>query len=116
MQETYKLPQGKITISECNKNMSVGSLELNPGQELTKHNRPVNEMLTQLSGTSVMKLFDGDMLIKEVKLKENNTLEIPANQYHIHSNPNKNPSITKWQFQGDIVEIIENIRNSFERI
>ncbi len=116
MTEIYKLPQGKITIGFCDEGVSVGMLELSPGQELAKHNRPVDEELVQVYGSCVMKLFDGDRLIKEVTLNEGDKLVIPANQFHIHSNPTNDRSITLWKFEGDIVEIIENIRNSFERV
>ena len=62
-----------------------------------------------------MKLFEGEN-IKEVVLKEGESLVIPANRFHIHSNPNNEKSITLWKFEGNVVEIIENIREGFERI
>lgn len=116
MIEIYELPQGKITISFCNKNLSVGLLELKPKQELAKHNRPVNEELVQIVGSSTIKLFDGDKIIKEVVIKENEKFVIPANQYHIHANSSNKKSITLWQFEGNIVEIIEKIRKNFKKI
>jgi quercetin dioxygenase-like cupin family protein len=116
MTEIYKIPQGKLIISFCNENISIGLLELNPNQELQKHNRPVNEELVQIHGTSVMKLFDGDNMIKEITLKEGERLVIPANQFHIHSNKTENKSITLWKFEGNITEIIENIRNNFKKV
>lgn len=116
MSEIYKLPQGKMIISFSDENLSIGLLELNPNQELSKHTRPVNEELVQICGSCIIKLFDKDESIKEVTLNEGEKLEIPANQFHIHSNPFNEESITLWKFEGDIVEIIEDIRNSFEKI
>lgn len=116
MTEIYQLPQGKITISFCDKNLSLGLLDLDPNQELAKHNRAVDEELVQVHGSCVMKLFDGDELVKEVTIHEGEKLLIPANQFHIHSNPTNNNSITLWKFQGDIVEVINNIRNNFKKI
>mgnify|MGYP001588871260 CR=1 FL=1 len=116
MTEIYELPQGKITISFCDKNLSIGLLELSPNQALEKHNRPVDEELVQIHGSCVMKLFDGDKLVKEVPLNEGEKLEIPANQFHVHSNPTNGKSITLWKFEGNIVDVIENIRNSFKKI
>lgn len=116
MTESYELPQGKITISFCDENLSVGLLELNPSQALSKHNRPVKEELVQIHGTCVMKLLDGNKLIKEVTLKTGEKLELPVNQFHIHSNPTDRKSITLWKFEGDIIEVIENIRKSFKKI
>lgn len=115
MIEVYELPQGKITISFCNKNLSVGLLELTPNQELEKHNRPVDEELAQIHGSSTIKLFENHELVKEVVLSEGEKLIISANQSHIHSNPTNKKSITLWQFEGNIVDIIENIRKSFKK-
>ena len=58
MTEIYELPQGKITISFCDENLSIGLLELNPNQALAKHNRQAAEELVQVYGSCVMKLFD----------------------------------------------------------
>lgn len=116
MTEIYELPQGKITIGFCDENLSIGLLELNPNQELSKHNRPVAEELVQIHGTCVMKLFDGDKLVKEVSLNEGEKLEVPANQFHIHSNPTNKKSITLWKFEGNIAGVIENVRDNFKKI
>jgi quercetin dioxygenase-like cupin family protein len=116
MTEIYKLPQGKITVSFCDENLSIGLLDLNPRQALAKHNRPVNEELVQICGSCVIKVFDGDRRLKKVVLSEGEKLVIPAHQFHIHSNPTDRKSITLWKFEGNIVDVIENIRNSFEKI
>ena len=116
MTEIYKLPQGRIVVSFYDKNLSIGLLELEPRQKLSKHNRPVDEELVQISGTSVIKLFDSDKLIKETVLKENERLLVPANKLHIHANPTNRKSITLWVFEGDIVEVIENIRSKFKKV
>ena len=94
----------------------MGLLELNPYQELTKHNRPVREELIQICGTSKIKLFDGEGLEKEVVLHEGKKIVIPARQYHIHSNQENERSITLWQFEGDIVDVIKNIKKSCKRV
>jgi len=116
MTEIYELPQGKIIIGFCDENLSIGLLELNPNQALTKHNRPVTEELVQVYGTCTMKLFNNNKLVKEVTLNEGEELEIPANQFHVHSNPTNKKSITLWKFEGNIVDVIENIRNTFKKI
>lgn len=116
MTEVYELPQGKITISFSDKKLSVGLLELNPDQEYPKHNRPVKEELFQIYGSCVMKLFNEDKLVKEVTLNKGEKLEIPENQFHIHSNPTHETSITLWKFEGDITEIIEIIRSDNKKI
>ena len=116
MTEIYRLPQGSITVIHYDSNFSIGLLELNPNKKLPKHNRPADEELVQIFGTSTMKLFDGNNLVKEVVLKEGERLIIPANQFHVHSNPTNKKSITSWKFNGDIVNIIENIKQNFKQI
>jgi gentisate 1,2-dioxygenase len=55
-------------------------------------------------------------LIQEVTLNENDTFTIPANQFHIHSNPTDEISVTMWKFEGDISEVIKKIREENEKI
>jgi quercetin dioxygenase-like cupin family protein len=116
MTEIYQLPQGRITISFCDKNLSIGLLDLDPNQALSKHNRPVDEELVQIYGASTIKLFDEDKLIKEVVLNEGEKLLVPANQFHIHANATNERSVTLWKFKDDIVEVIENIRGKFKKV
>ena len=116
MFEIYKLPQGKIVISYSDKHLSIGLLQLKPHHELTKHNRPVTEQLVQVEGTCIMKLFEGDTLVQEVTLHENEALTIPAHQYHMHTNPTNNISVTLWKFEGDIAEVLTIIRNTNPKI
>lgn len=115
MTEIYELPQGKITIGFSDKNLSIGLLELNSRQEIQKHNRPIKELLVQVYGTALIKLFDGKRLAKSITLKEGEKLEIAANQFHIHSNPTNHKSITLWKFEGDITKVIDSIRSEFGR-
>lgn len=117
MIEAYTNQQGaKIYVSFSDSLLSVGSLVLNSHCALPKHNRPVTEQLRQIEGECVMKLFDGDTLIQEIRMKEGDSLLIPANQFHIHSNPTTDTSITLWEFEGDITGVIENIRTTFQKI
>ena len=116
MFEIHKLPQGKIVFSCVTKELSIGALSLNPNQELPKHNRPVIEQLVQVVGTCVMKLFNEENLVQEVTLRENDTLIIPANQFHIHTNPTDGVSVTMWKFEGDITQVIREIRNNNQKL
>ena len=109
--DTYKIEQGNIMIAFSDKNLSVGTLTINSKQELSKHNRPVLESLYQIKAKCVMKLFDKDENVKEVILNEGESIDIPPEQYHIHSNPYDETSITFWKANGDITQIIEDIRN-----
>ncbi len=110
--ELYNIPQGKIMIAFSDKNLSVGTLEINPKQEISKHNRPVLESLFQIKGQCVMKLVEDDGSIKEVILNEGDSLDIPLEKYHLHTNPFDEVSITFWKASGDITNIIESIRSS----
>jgi quercetin dioxygenase-like cupin family protein len=114
--EIYELPQGKIAIISSDERLSIGLLELNPKQELPKHNRPVKEALLQVSGSCAMKLFKDSDSVEEVTLKEGKSLEIPANQFHIHSNPTNDKALTLWKFEGNITEIIKDIGDKFKKV
>jgi mannose-6-phosphate isomerase-like protein (cupin superfamily) len=116
MYELYKLPQGKIVFAQSSKELNIGALYLNPQQALAKHNRSVTEQLIQVVGSCVMKLFDGDTLVKEVTLHENDTLTIPANQFHMHTNPTDQLSVTIWKFEGDISEVLQGIRDNNKKL
>ena len=112
--EKYDLSQGNIMIAFSDKNVSVGTLEIEPNKELARHNRPALESLFQLKGKCMMKLFEEDGSIKEVILSEGDSIDIPPLTFHIHSNPYNQNSITFWKATGDITEIIDNIRKSSE--
>jgi len=112
--EPIRIPQGVIYLGPSSTKRSVGYLRLLPNQQLDRHNRPVDEKLSQVKGSCVMELYDGEELSEEKKLNEGDELLIPANQYHKHTNPFDKESVTFWQFDGDITEIVENIRGSVE--
>jgi len=110
--ELYKIPQGRIMIAFSDKNLSVGTLELNPKTELSKHNRPVLESLHQLNGKCVIQLFDKQDNSKEIILIKGESIDIEPEQFHIHSNPFNEKSTTFWKASGDISKIIEEIRTN----
>ncbi len=108
--ERYAIPEGSIMIAFSDQHVSVGYLEINPRQELAKHNRPALESLFQIQGRCAMRLFEDDGSIKEVVLEEGMSIDISPLTFHIHSNPYEEKSITFWKATGDIREIIEKIR------
>lgn len=112
----YDLPDGVITVSYCDEDMSVGTLTLEPRKELDRHNRPVDEQLLQIKGKGGLRIFEENGEEKEVIFEEGDTFEIPANQDHQHINPSDEESIVMWKFEGDITEIIQDIRDEFEEV
>lgn len=111
--EIIKFSHGELVIAKSGKNFSTGLLHLRPKSSLEKHNRPVDEQLVQIYEASVIKLYDGEGY-QEVELKEGDDLLIPANQYHMHTNPTDSDSITAWRFDGDITEIIQKQREKLK--
>ena len=101
-------------IAFSDKNLSVGTMEIKPNKELAKHSRPVWESLYQIKGKCIIKLFKKDGLTKEIILNEGESIDIPPLKSHIHSNPFNQNSITFWRANGDITEIIDNIRKNSE--
>ena len=111
--ELYNIPQGKIGIAYSGEDFSTGYLELEPGTELAKHNRPVLEQLMQIKGIGKIIVFEGENQ-KEVIMNVGDKLDIPPEQYHIHANRGTESSITLWKANGDITEIIDAIRKNSE--
>ena len=112
MAEIYEIPQGKIVVAHSGKKLSVGLLVLKSNQELDKHKRPVMEQLTQIKGKCKIRLMEGEELVDQVILKEGDQLEIPSSQFHVHSNPFDEESVTLWKFEGNIAEVIDGIRKN----
>ncbi|MFB6294933.1 MAG: cupin domain-containing protein [Candidatus Nanohaloarchaea archaeon] len=112
--EAYRFPEGVISIAACDAEQCIGTLTLHPEESLERHNRPVDEQLLQLHGTSEMELYSGDELEETVELTPGDTLTIPAGKYHAHTNPGGERSVTVWRFDGDIRGIIEDIREDNE--
>ncbi len=113
--EAYRLSQGKIFIGHSDKNLSAGYLELNPHQELPKHKRPVDEELIQIEGMSIVRIFRSHS-VGEIILPPAHTTTIPANRPHIHANRTDKKSLTYWRFDGDVTEIINNIRKWYPKV
>jgi quercetin dioxygenase-like cupin family protein len=112
--EKYNIPQGNIMIAFSDKSLSIGTIEIRPGQELKKHNRPVLESLYQLEGACLMKIYESERKVIEKVLKPGDSINIESKKYHIHSNPFNKNSITLWKANGDITEIIKDIRKNSE--
>lgn len=110
--EKYKIPEGYIMIAHSDHNLSMGILEIDPNKELSKHNRPVLESLYQIKGKCVMGISNNSAEFDKTVLKEGQSLDIPKQTFHIHSNPFQEKSITLWRANGDITKIINNIRKN----
>lgn len=106
--QKIKIDQGFFYLGPSNKEKSVGYLELNPKTSLAWTTGI--EKLTQITGSCSMIVYSLDK-DKIVKLNEKDKLEIkPAGTWHIHCNPYNKNSLTYWDFDGDIRNIIEAIR------
>jgi quercetin dioxygenase-like cupin family protein len=105
------LPQGAIYLGSSDENKSVGYLELNPHTSLTLHNRPAVENITQVKNKCEVVVFWDKEHVNI--LNEGDTLSIrPAGIWHIHVNPYDEVSLTYWDFDGDIRELVNSIKNS----
>lgn len=107
--EKIEIPQGEIYLGKSTKEQSVGYLKLNPRESLTFHHRPAIEKLTQVKGKCDMLVYDEDKG-KIITLNEGDKLVIsPEGTWHIHANPYNKPSLTYFDFEGDVTDIIEEI-------
>lgn len=110
--QKIELPQGAIYLGPSDEKQSVGYLELKPQTSLALHNRPAIENLVQVEGKSSLVIYDDDQgRIVTLNKGDEYTIE-PENTYHIHANPYDEVCLQYWDFDGDITEIIEAIRNS----
>ncbi len=112
--EAITLSEGTIFLGPSDSKQSIGFLRLLPHSALAKHNRPVAEWLVQVEGESTIVLYEEDIEIQKVQLKRGNTLLISANQFHQHINISNEESLTSWRFNGDIINIIDAIKNQNE--
>jgi len=111
--QKIKIEQGAFYLGESNKEESVGYLELKPHTSLPIHNRVGGiENLIQVDGNCVMIVFDTPSGTN-YKLNKGDKLQIePEEVWHIHSNPFDTTSITYWNFEGDIRNVVEKIRKT----
>lgn len=115
--EAYRFDEGMITVACCNSDLSIGTLTLRGNESLERHSRPVDEELLQVRGTGALRLFDdnGDEE-RTVSLEEGDTFLIPADKQHQHLNPTGEESAVLWKFEGDIRDVIEDIRESCTQV
>lgn len=107
----------KFFFSHSSEKFTTGVMVIAPEKELQKHNRPLAvENLIQISGKCTMKLFNDDTEFTEHILMPGDYLQIPQGVFHIHANPFKTESITLFRAQGDITEIMKNIRETFDKL
>lgn len=113
--QKVKIEQGAFYLGESTEERSVGYLELEPHSSLVLHNRLGGiENLVQVEGRCIMIIFDKEEGTN-YKLKEGDKLKIePEGVWHIHANPFNEHSLTYWNFEGDIREIIKSIRKGAE--
>ncbi|MEW6610052.1 MAG: hypothetical protein AB1352_00270 [Patescibacteria group bacterium] len=105
-----------VYIVSATRARSEGYLELPPGKEMQRHHRPAEERLKQVEGDCVVTIFDtiGEPVVHE--LTRGTELIIPAMMEHVHANPYGKASLTHWQFDGDVMDVIEEQRMFAKRI
>lgn len=107
----------KFFFSHSNSEFTTGVMVIAPNKELPKHNRPLAiENLIQISGQCVIKLFSDDVKFIEHILTPQDYFQISQGAFHIHANPFNQESITFFRAQGDITEVMKNLRNTFNKI
>lgn len=111
--DAYKLDNGVITVAKATQSQSIGTLALNEGAELDRHSRPVDEQLLQIEGTGGVRVFHENSS-EEILLKEGDTYVIPDGQEHQHLNMGDGRSVVIWRFDGDILDVIDDISDDNE--
>jgi quercetin dioxygenase-like cupin family protein len=117
--ELWEDPQTRVRFyfSHSDKQFTTGVMVIPPHTELPKHNRPLAvENLVQVSGSCLMKTFDNTETVTDHKLSIGDSLSMPKGQFHIHANPNDEPSATIFKAVGDITAIVAMVRANFTNI
>lgn len=110
--------QARFCFSHTGKDMTAGVLILKSNTELPKHERPLAfENLLQVSGESRLALLDrhGE-LQTSYTLSPGTSIHLQKGQWHIHSNPYEEESITLFKAEGDISQAVAALRETFTRI
>jgi len=111
--EIIRIPQGKVFIKQTSAGTSEGLLSLDPGQEISGHNKPIFEELEQLRGESIIRIYEETSVIMEKKLMPGDKYTIPMNKTHTHLNPLDSPSVLMWKFHGNAMDIINLLRINY---
>lgn len=112
--DIHQIPEGHIHIVESDKHVSMGYLELNPKVEMQKVMRPLAQEIIQLQGISTVLIFHDGEEPQDVVLHPGDYLRIPAQTYYIHSNQSEeNISLSMWKYEGDVTEMIQEIRAQY---
>jgi len=110
--------QARFCFSHVGKDFSTGVLLLKPDTELPKHNRPhAEENLLQLAGRcQVTLLSESGEVEATYELTAGTSVHMKKGQWHIHANPFGEPSITQFYADGDITEVVDNMRETYTAI
>ena len=112
--DAYKLPEGILYIARSDTFMSMGFIEIDAKKESAKKSSPMAGYFKQSEGSSSFRIFDKNGTIKEINLKKGDVVKIDANHdYIIKSTANE--CIIFWKFNGDVSEMIENMKKQLEK-
>jgi quercetin dioxygenase-like cupin family protein len=118
--EIWESPDGgvRFCFSHSDKQFTTGVLIIKPNVEIPKHNRPLAvENLLQVAGTCTMTLLGENDEIESVhELGPGNNLRMDRGQWHIHANTGEEESVTLFKAEGDITEVISELKKSFNPI
>lgn len=105
-----------LHVISSNRLKSEGYLELPPGKEMPRYHRPIEERLYQVEGESLVTTFDdsGNPILHQ--MSRGSELRIPPGTEHIHANPYGHLSMSRWVFEGDVTEIIAELKREAKKI
>lgn len=63
-----------------------------------------------------MTTFDNNEIETKHILGIGDSLGMPKGQFHVHANPNDEPSATLFKAVGDITTIVATVRKNFKKI
>jgi quercetin dioxygenase-like cupin family protein len=118
--EMWEEPKGqaRFCFAHVGKDFSTGVLNMKPDTEVPKHNRPdAEENLLQISGRCQVTLYSEDGEIEATyDLTPGTAIHMKKGQWHRHSNPFPETSITQFKAEGDITGIVDKMRREYTQI
>lgn len=110
--------QARFCFAHVSREFSTGVLVLKPDAELLKHHRPLAyENLLQISGHCQITLLSENGDVEATyDLTPGTALRMKKGQWHIHSNPFPEQSVTQFKAEGDITEIVQAMHHKLTKV
>jgi quercetin dioxygenase-like cupin family protein len=107
----------RFCIAYTDTSVTVGMIILKSDGELPKHRWPLAAQYLQISGQcGLTVLGEKDEITEQHEFGPGNSLELPAETWHILTNMGDDESVLLFKITGDVSHMIEKIRKDYTAI